>query len=221
MGRKFGIFCLLLGIGCLLSSVVFLIYNHWEENRAENVSQYLLQDIQEKIMDASREAGSDEVSYVEDIARDEASGIENPAMDVPQEMPMTQVEGYDCIGVLSIPVLELELPVLTDWSYAKLKIAPCHYYGTYYERDFVIAAHNYQSHFGRLSQLQPEDLVLFTDITGTTYCYEVVLLETLPGNATEEMITSGFDLSLYTCTPGGSGRVTVRCNAVQNRGEQY
>ena len=103
--------------------------------------------------------------------------------------------------------------MLTDWSYAKLKIAPCHYFGSYYEKDFVIAAHNYQSHFGRLSELQPKDLILFTDISGTVYCYEVVLLETLPANATEEMITSGFDLSLYTCTPGGASRVTVRCNS--------
>ena len=112
-------------------------------------------------------------------------------------------------------MLELELPVLTDWSYTKLKTAPCLYYGTYYEKDFVIAAHNYQSHFGRLSELQEKDLVLFTDVTGTVRCYEVVLLETLPGNATEQMITSGFDLSLYTCTPGGGNRVTVRCSAVE------
>ena len=137
-------------------------------------------------------------------------------MDIPQEMLTTQVDGYDCIGVLSIPVLELELPVLTDWSYEKLKIAPCHYFGSCYEKDFVIAAHNYQSHFGRLSELLPKDLILFTDISGTVYCYEVVLLETLPGNATEEMITSGFDLSLYTCTPGGANRVTVRCKTVKS-----
>jgi sortase A len=44
--------------------------------------------------------------------------------------------------------------------------------------------------------------------------YEVLLLETLPGYATEEMIASGFDLSLYTCTPGGASRVTVRCKAI-------
>jgi sortase A len=111
-------------------------------------------------------------------------------------------------------VLELELPVLTEWSYAKLKIAPCHYFGTCYEENFVIAAHNYQSHFGRLSELQAGDLILFTDISGMVHYYEVVLLETLPGYATEEMIASGFDLSLYTCTPGGASRVTVRCKTI-------
>ena len=107
-------------------------------------------------------------------------------------------------------------PVLTDWSYAKLKKAPCHYYGSYYEKDFVIAAHNYKAHFGRLSELQAGDVVVFTDVSGTAHYYEVVILETLPKNATKEMITSGFDLSLYTCTLGGGSRVTVRCNAAQD-----
>ena len=81
----------------------------------------------------------------------------------------------------------------------------------------MIAAHNYKSHFGRLSELQTGDIVFFTDVNGVVYYYEVVLLETLPKEATKEMITGGFDLSLYTCTPGGGSRVTVRCNAVKDR----
>ena len=183
-----------------------ITYNCREEEYAQNASKNILQDIRKSILDNTREESASEES-----TQDES---EDNLVDIPQEMPTTQVNGYDCIGILSIPVLELELPVLTDWSYAKLKIAPCHYFGSYYEKNFVIAAHNYQSHFGRLSALQPRDLILFTDISGTVYCYEVVLLETLPGNATEEMITSGFDLSLYTCTPGGASRVTVRCKAI-------
>ena len=79
----------------------------------------------------------------------------------------------------------------------------------------MIAAHNYEGHFKRLSQLQAGDLISFTDVSGLERMYEVTLLETLPGNATEEMITAGFDLSLYTCTPGGSSRVTVRCNTIE------
>ncbi|MEE0808272.1 MAG: sortase [Acutalibacteraceae bacterium] len=86
-----------------------------------------------------------------------------------------------------------------------------HYYGSCYEKDFVIAAHNYKAHFGRLSELQVGDLVVFTDVSGTAHYYEVVILETIPKNATKEMITRGFDLSLYTCTLGGGSRITVRC----------
>ena len=212
MRKGFGICCIILGICCLIASVGLIVYNRWEEESAQNASNNILQNVRENIPDNTHEESSPEENTQEEIKRDEF--VEIP-VDISKEMLTTQVDGYDCIGVLLIPVLELELPILTDWSYTKLKIAPCHYFGSYYEKDFVIAAHNYQSHFGRLSELQPKDLILFTDVSGTVYCYEVVLLETLPGNATEEMITSGFDLSLYTCTPGGASRVTVRCNAVE------
>ena len=30
-------------------------------------------------------------------------------------------------------------------------------------------------------------------------------------------LNNGFDLSLYTCTLGGTNRITVRCNAVETR----
>jgi glycosyltransferase involved in cell wall biosynthesis len=61
------------------------------------------------------------------------------------------------------------------------------------------------------------DLVIFTDVHGVAHYYEVVLLETLSPTATEAMIASGFDLSLYTCTPGGGNRVTVRCRANEGK----
>ena len=191
MRKWIGVICVFLGVCCILSSVGFVAYNRWENENAEDIAQDLLEDIQ---------------SIIEE---------KQPEQFLPEEMATVKVDGYDCIGILSVPVLDLELPVLTDWSYAKLKKAPCHYYGTYYEQDFVIAAHNYKAHFGRLSELQAGDVVVFTDVSGTAHYYEVVLIETLPKNATQEMITSGFDLSLYTCTPGGASRVTVRCNVVK------
>ena len=210
MRKWIGVICVFLGVVCILSSVGFVVYNRWENKNAEEIAKDLLEDVQ-SIMD--------EKQPEQPLPADTVNLPDDPEK-MPTEMATVKVDGYDCIGVLSVPVLDLELPVLTDWSYAKLKKAPCHYYGTYYEKDFVIAAHNYQSHFGKLSELQPKDLILFTDVSGTVYCYEVALLETLPGNATEEMIASGFDLSLYTCTPGGASRVTVRCNIInQSKGD--
>ena len=204
MRKGIGICCILLGLACLLASAGFVIYNKLEAESGAESSRTLLQDVQEKMEEPMQtEAGLHEQSVAEPFLESE-----------PREMATVPVGDYDSIGILSIPVLKLELPVLTDWSYEKLKKAPCHYHGSCYEPDFVIAAHNYPSHFGRLSELQQGDLILFTDATGEVHCYEVVLLETLFPTATEEMITSGFDLSLYTCTPGGSNRVTVRCRTV-------
>ena len=198
MAKWIGAICVFLGIVCLLTAAGFVVYNQWEDQNAEKTSQALLADVQSIIAE-----------------KPAAQPLPDVAEKVPAKMPTVQVGGYDCIGILSVPAFELELPVLTDWSYKKLKKAPCHYYGSYYEKDFVIAAHNYKSHFGKLSKLQPGDTVIFTDVTGADHYYEVVLLETLPKNATQEMITSGFDLSLYTCTTGGGSRITVRCHAIQ------
>ena len=201
MRKGIGISCILLGLICLLIAVGFVIFNRQEAKTGEEDSRILLHSVQANIREA-------EEIQPEHLLQEDAQ------VSTPWEMLTVPAGEYESIGILSIPVLELELPVLTDWSYAKLKKAPCHYYGSCYEPDFVIAAHNYTGHFGRLSQLQSGDLVLFTDVTGQVHSYEVVLLETLAPVATEEMITSGFDLSLYTCTPGGSNRITVRCSAV-------
>ena len=199
MRKRIGVICILIGVLCILSAIGFGVYNRWEDKQAEEIAQDILNDVQSIIEEPSmHQMLSDDMEKA------------------PAEMATVEVYGCDCIGILSIPVLDLELPVLTDWNYLKLKKAPCHYYGSYFEKDFVIAAHNYKSHFGRLLELQAGDMVAFTDVNGMAHYYEVVLLETLPQNATKEMITSGFDLSLYTCTLGGSNRVTVRCKAIQN-----
>ena len=200
MRKWIGIVCVLLGVLCILSAVGVIVYNRWEDKKAEDIAQDLLKDVQNIIDEPLPE-----------------HTLPNDTEKAPAQMATVEVDGYDCIGILSVPVLDLELPVLTDWSYAKLKKAPCHYYGSYFEGNFVIAAHNYTAHFGRLSQLQKGDTVIFTDVSGTTHFYEVVVLETLAPSAIDEMITSGFDLSLYTCTLGGGSRVTVRCNALMKQ----
>ena len=206
MRKWIGTICIVLGVACLLAAIGFVIHNQWEAENAADISQSLLQDVQLAIDENRTNDQPQKPTQNDDLPEN---------VNTPTEMATIKVDGYDCIGVLSIPVLELELPILTDWSYAKLKKAPCHYYGSYYETDFVIAAHNYKAHFGRLSELRSGDIVIFTDVQGVEHYYEVVLLETLSPTATEAMITSGFDLSLYTCTPGGGNRVTIRCRIIK------
>ena len=219
MRKWIGAICVILGVACLLATVGFVVYNRWEAENAAQITQSLLENVQFAIHEnkesrPSQMEGDEPDSVGENVPGEDTVQNDTPQAEasIPIEMATIKADGYDCIGILSVPILDLELPVLTDWSYTKLKKAPCLYYGSYYEKDFVIAAHNYRAHFGRLSELQAGDIVIFTDVNGVAYYYEVVLLETLPKEATMEMIASGFDLSLYTCTPGGGSRVTVRCD---------
>ena len=217
MGRGIGVCCILLGILCLLGGAGLVVHNRWEANEAGKISQSMLQEVQEQILKNEEITEETEIIDTEEsTGNTEVTGTEEVADEPSREMVTIPVEGYECIGILSIPAIGLEWPILTDWDYVKLKKAPCLYYGNYYEPDFVIAAHYYPTHFGGLSKLQAGDVVLFTNINGETYSYEVVLLETLPKKATKEMIASGFDLTLYTCTADGVNRVTVRCRKIQD-----
>ena len=71
------------------------------------------------------------------------------------------------------PALGLELPVQTEWSKANLKVSPCRQCGSTAGGDLVIAAHNYKSHFGRLSSLSEGDEVRFTSQDGAEAVYTV------------------------------------------------
>lgn len=127
------------------------------------------------------------------------------------EMPTEEIDGHDYIGVLEIPSLELSLPVMSEWSNEKFKMAPCRYVGSVYSEDIVIAAHNYQRHFGKLKTLREGDEVCFTDVEGNVFIYAVSGFDTLGKKDVEEMTTGEWDMTLFTCTPGGAKRVTVRC----------
>ena len=205
--RKFiGILCVILGCACIISAICFVGYNYYEADLAYMYSDDIMKDVKKQMQTA------EDTDDGQDVLPE---GI-YPGTAL-KEMATVSVDGDECIGILSIPAIALELPVLTDWSYAKLKKAPCHYYGSYLEKDFVIAGHNFSTHFGGLYELQTGDIVKFTDVEGNVYVYEVVLIETLPAAATEEMIMAGFDLSLYTCTLDGGSRVTVRCNTLSSK----
>ena len=130
------------------------------------------------------------------------------------ELPVVEKDGYGYVGYLEIPSLELILPVMSDWDYERLALAPCRHAGSSRTDDLVIAAHNYTSHFGRLKELQAGDSVIFTDMDGIVNTYAVDRLETLSPDATETVLNSGCDLVLYTCTVGGGARVAVFCERV-------
>ena len=133
--------------------------------------------------------------------------IINPDM----EMPITEIEGNEYIGILNIPSLGLSLPVMSEWSYPNLEITPCRYSGSAYNGNLTIAGHNYRTHFGPLNRLLNGDEIIFSDIRGRSFTYIVKAMETLEPTAIEDMVSDDWDLTLFTCTMSGQARFTVRC----------
>ena len=188
MPKKSGVILIYLGAVLILAALLLFLYNRGEDRRAGQEAESLLED-----------------------ARSAISA--NAAPEEPQEEPVEEIT-YDYAGVIAIPDLSLELPVIDQWSYDRLKVAPCRQSGAAPDGDLVIAAHNYKSHFGYLDRLQPGASVIFTDMEGTVYRYAVEEIRRLEPEDAEDVssvFSSEYPLVLYTCTPGGKARVAVFC----------
>ena len=187
MPKKSGVILISLGAVLILAALLLFLHNRSEDRRAGQEAESLLED-----------------------ARSAMAADTDPE---PQEELAEEIT-YDYAGVIAIPDLSLELPVIDQWSYARLKVAPCRQFGSSRTDDLVIAAHNYENHFGRLKELTKGDTVIFTDMEGTVYRYAVEEIRQLAPEDAEDVssvFSSEYPLVLYTCTPGGKARVAVFC----------
>lgn len=191
MRSKLGTFLICLGAAMVLVAAALFAWNWQESNAAGELSDEVLPLLVEEIRERK------------DV----------PADPLSPQMSAVLVEGYEYVGFLSLPALGLELPVMADWSEAKLKLSPCRYYGSVNGNDLVICAHNYARHFGRLTELKSGDDVLFTDLDGNVTRYAVVEIQVLGPDQVEDMTSGDYPLTLFTCTYGDKSRVTVRYDA--------
>ena len=197
---------MILGAALIFGALSLFIFNQKEAAEAGAASKSLLPQLLE-VIEEEANSPTDPSTYEQPVGT--PVDFLNPSAF---EMTEVKVGGYDYIGYLSIPTLNLELPVMADWDYTRLRIAPCRYTGSVRGEDLVILAHNYLIHFGTISKLDVGDSVIFTDMDGVVTAYQVVGQDILDPYAVEEMISGDYDLTLFTCTYGGKNRVTVYCD---------
>ena len=187
MKNKIGISCMVLGIAFIAGALSLFLWNQYRENKAAEASAEILSKIEDNMNDNS---------FVDPYDTD---------------MTVKMIDGYGYVGYLMIPALDISLPVMSEFDYKRMEIAPCRYYGSTKTNDFVISAHNYLCHFGRISKLKNGDQVIFKDMDKITTQYKVAAVDILSDTAVEEMTSGDYDLTLFTCTYGGKSRVAVRC----------
>ena len=198
--RRLGTILILLGALLLAGALGLLGYNQWDNGRAQKAAAQVLDQLETTLDEQENHLQLLVPTQVDDTAR---------------EMTVTAIDGWDYIGYLSIPSIGLALPVMKQWSYPGLKIAPGRYAGSLAADDLVVAGHNYARHFSPIKHLAVGTEVLFVDMDGKTWHYEVSAGEVLQPTQIEKMTvkSSGddWDLTLFTCTTGGQARYALRC----------
>lgn len=161
-------------IGALLiaAAIALSVYNLWTAHRAAASSYETLRSI-------------------------DLSNALTPQWYTERDMPVVTVDGVDYIGVLTIPDLDLQLPVAADWSYDQLLSSPCRYTGNYFMNDMVVCAHNYQAHFGGLISCDLGLDVYFQSVEGYVFKYKVSDRKTIQPESVLEMIINRNNFEKY------------------------
>lgn len=204
--RKFlGFLCILAGFALIAGALALVVSNEQEDLAAESHVSEIVPILREEITRTRQTASAEPTMPQENVPE---------SLLKPEDLIMTEkiINGYAYIGYLSIPDLNLELPIMSGWDSRRLQISPCRFTGTLRGEDLVIMAHNYNSHFGRLSKLTEGAQIIFTDMDGNVWHYGVAAMDILPAEAVEEMTAGEYDLTLFTCAPNRTQRITVRCN---------
>ncbi len=213
MSKKAGIAIITLGVVLIASALLLFLYNQHESNMAGQEAESLMSDLESWLQEYQTESVVETTE--ESIESTLTEETESTETTLEPEMPVESINGYAYVGYVEIPSLELKLPVLSEWNYDRLQVAPCRQHGSSRTDDLVIAAHNYRTHFGRLKELSESDTVMFTDMDGIVNTYTVAKIDTIDQYDVASVLNSEFDLVLYTCTADGKTRVTVFCNRAE------
>lgn len=202
----------------MLSALSLTLFNAWqEEKRAESAKDKLSQVVDQMTTQSTTQAPTVPTTSPAETTQ----ALETTAVTVVTEPTVPQMkeavldDGNAYIGYVSIPSLNIELPVLSNWDDSLLDLGPCRFSGSVYTDDMVLMAHNYKKHFGPLLRIKLGADVYFTDMEGNTIHYQVITTEVLQPDESERMVNSDYDLSLFTCTLNVNSRHTVRCNRVE------
>ena len=180
---------LLIAAGALLIVCAFAltVYNTWESNQAKEESEKLLREVK--------------LAYSAAPEQEPEAAAQNTNLQ----------EQEDVFAILGIPSLDLQLPVWNQCTEEFLKLYPCRYAPeSCKEGQFVIAGHNYKSHFKKLSSLKIGESI-FLEFADGNQQYVVSELIQISGDDRERFFSGEWDLSLFTCDFSGKRREVVRC----------
>ena len=210
---------------CVLSS--YAIYAEYDRNKSEEVSKEILQEI--SFQDTTKLV-DEEVIVVRLNAIPEEKNVTTTQVvqieqkiEVPDEQKLTASDGtiYYTIGVINIPSINVNYPILSTYTDELLKIAPCRFHGPNPNEvgNLCIAGHNYKNSkfFSKVPNLQLGDKIEITDLscrmlTYTVYDKFIVNPDEL--ECTSQLTNGNKEITLITCTNDNKQRHIIKARVM-------
>lgn len=152
----------------------------------------------------------------------EIKNQENPNndLDIIQEID-AQMDGYQVVGIIKIPKINIEYPILEKTDKTSLKLSITKFWGNKINQigNVVLAGHNNLNNkmFGRINKLQEGDIIELTDKQNVTINYKVFKTYVVDPNDITCIIAEdekSREVTLITCTNGDKERFVVKAREI-------
>lgn len=133
-----------------------------------------------------------------------------------------ELGGYKVIGIIEIPKINLEYPILEKTNTESLNISITKFWGNEINEigNVTLAGHNNLNGvmFGKIKKLSNGDIIELTDIQNITLKYEVFETKVIDPNDISCILPieeGRREVTLITCTNGRSNRFIVKAKEVK------
>lgn len=128
------------------------------------------------------------------------------------------LSGYEVTGILQIPDLNQSWPIIASGDPAATAKIPSIYGGNPASGNLVIADSPDNQQFASLKDLPDGSEVVFTDISGREYRYQVATVETVPNSklAAISRHRERWDAAIFTPNFSGRGQIVTRLVKSEN-----
>lgn len=218
---KLGFFLSVFLIGILFS---VYIYGQYEQGVNEGISQELLGSV---ARDTSDKNSNDNILVVyldEDVSDSDIIQVDldvdtrDPNEPLLSTYTASNGKDYDIVGIINIPSIDISYPILAETDDELLKVSVCRF-TTEVEPNEVgnlcIAGHNFTNTraFSKLNQVEIDDIVEITDLSGRTLQYKVTdnfVVDPRDLSCTSQDTNGRKKITLITCTNGNRQRRIVQ-----------
>lgn len=132
-----------------------------------------------------------------------------------------QIEGYKVIGIIEIPKINIEYPILEKTDKTSLNLSITKFWGEKINQkgNVVLAGHNNLNNrlFGKIDKLENGDVIELTDSQMITIKYQVFKKYIIDPNDITCILPeneNSREVTLITCTNGNKNRLIVKAREV-------
>lgn len=133
------------------------------------------------------------------------------------EKTITKYKGYDIVGIIEIPKINIEYPIINQTSDETMVLSITKFWGNNVNDigNFTMAGHNYfdGTMFSNTNKLNIEDTIKMTDLDGKTIEYKVFdkyIIDPNDVKCVQSVKENTREITLITCINGRNNRLVVK-----------